>query len=165
MKTDALSGFISKLDKFSNMKNFGSKIANKVGERGVEIAYSEYNSLQRADVRTEKTTEPNKVKVVAKGVGLAFEEFGTGLVGQGTYKGNLPTETIAFESPKGDPQRTEGWVYYYPNKKTKVLGGWFAGKVFHRGQVAKAQMFNTSQRLKTEMSSIAKETIKEAIKQ
>ena len=164
MKTNALSNFITKLDKFSNMKNIGNKVANKIAERGVNIAYGEYNSSQRAEITTEKTTEQGKVKIVAKGVGLAFEEFGTGLVGQGTYKGNLPTETISFESPKGSPQHTEGWEYYYPNPKTKILGGWFAGKVFHRGQIAKAQMFNTSLKLRTEMANIAKETIKETMK-
>lgn len=164
MKSVALDNFMTKLGKFSKMKNISSKVANDIGERGVEIARELYHSPQRISVDVEETESPNKIKVVAKGHGIAFDEFGTGLVGQGTYKGQLPTETIEFESPKGSPQRTEGWVYYYPNPKTKIMGGWFAGKVFHRGQVAEAQMYNTTQQLKSEMVAIAKNTIKGIIK-
>lgn len=160
METKALNDFILKIQKFSKIKNIGAKVASQIAERGVEIARDEYRNSQRVILSVEKTNESNKLKIVAQGHGLAFDEFGTGLVGQGTYKGNLPTDAIEFESPKGFPQRTEGWVYYYPNRKTKILGGWFAGKVFHRGQVAQAQMYNTTQQLKSEMAEIAENTIK-----
>lgn len=160
MDTKALESFLFKIKRFSKLKNISSEVANNIAERGVDIAKAEYGHSQRVILSIEKTKEPNKLQIVAQGAGIAFDEFGTGLIGEGTYRGNLPTEPIEFESPKGFPQRTEGWVYYYPNRKTKILGGWFAGKVFHRGQVAQAQMYNTTQQLKSEMASIAENTIK-----
>lgn len=162
MKSKALDNFAKQINKFSKMQNIGNKVVDEIANRGVMVAQSEYSG-SRAVVEKEKTDESGKMKIVSKGKGLAFEEFGTGLVGKGTYDGNLPKETIEFESPKGVPQKTEGWEYYYPNPQTKVNGGWFAGKVFHKGQIAKAQMFNTSQQLRQEMKSIAKNTIKEMI--
>lgn len=157
----ALQNFRKKLNSYKSMGSITSTLAHRIADKGMEIAQEEYAD-RKVDISKEEI-EPGRVRVVAKGKGLAFDEFGTGLVGKGTYGGKLPTETIEFESPKGSPQSTQGWEYYYNNPKTKVDGGWYAGKVFHRGQPAKAQMFNTSLKLRDEMSKIAKELIKENV--
>lgn len=155
-----LQNFKRKVASYKSFDNVCDKVAQRIAERGLEIAQSEYGE-RKVDIQVLPGDADGNRKIVAKGRGLAFDEFGTGLVGQGTYGGNLPTETIEFESPKGSPQSTPGWEYYYPNPKTKVDGGWYAGKVFHRGQPAKAQMFNTSIKLKDEIGQIAKGIIKE----
>lgn len=158
-----LNNFMQKLTKYNKLGDAQESIVSAIAERGSQIARESYGD-RKVEINIEKTGQDGKRKIVVKGKKLVFDEFGTGLVGEGTYPGKLPTKTFEFESPKGEPQRTQGWVYYYPNKKTKIMGGWFAGKVFHRGQVAKAQMFLTSQQLKEEMTDIAKETFKEGNK-
>ena len=157
-----LQNFKKKVASYKNFDNVCERVAQRIADRGSEIAQSEYGE-RTVDIQVIQGEAEGSRKIVAKGRGLAFDEFGTGLVGQGTYEGNLPTETIEFESPKGSPQSTQGWEYYYPNPQTKVDGGWYAGKVFHRGQPAKAQMFNTSVKLKNEIKEIAKGIIKEDI--
>lgn len=157
-----LQNFKKKVASYKNFDNVCERVAQRIADRGSEIAQSEYGE-RTVDIQVIQGEAEGSRKIVAKGRGLAFDEFGTGLVGQGTYEGNLPTETIEFESPKGSPQSTQGWEYYYPNPQTKVDGGWYAGKVFHRGQPAKAQMFNTSVKLKDEIKEIAKGIIKEDI--
>lgn len=163
MEIKGLERFAKKVNKYSKTKNIGDTVAQKIAQRGKEIATNNYNESKRVIVRVEDGDAPNKKRIIAQGKGIAFDEFGTGLVGKGTYEGNLPKETISFESPKGSPQTTQGWEYYYPNAKTKVNGGWYAGKVFHRGQRAKAQMFNTSKQLRLELKSTANQVIKEII--
>lgn len=165
VNTSGLKRFISKVSKYRHMENLADEIAEKVAERGVEIAREKYFATN-VEITNQSSEIKGQRRIIVKGKGLAFLEFGTGLVGKGTYpdESKLPKETISFESPKGVPQSTDGWQYYYPNPKTKKDGGWYAGKVFHRGQTAGAQMFDTAQQLRAEMGDIGKEKIKEAIK-
>lgn len=161
-----LQRFKEKVASYNNFDNVCESIAQRIAERGVEIAKDEYSG-RTVDIQIRQGETYGNRKVVAKGSTLAFEEFGTGLKGKGTYEGNLPTDTIEFESPKGSPQSTQGWEYYYPNPQTKVNGGWYSGKTgrtFHRGQPAKAQMFNTSVKLRDEIKELAKEIIKGEVK-
>lgn len=164
MNLSGLDNFANKVKRYSKLGNLDEIIAEKIANRGVEIATEQYAGRKNTTIKSVVGETKNKRQVVAQGKGINFDEFGTGLVGKGTYEGKLPTETITFESPKGEPQQTQGWEYYYDNPKTKVNGGWYAGKVFHRGQPAKAQMFNTSKQLKNEIRETAKNTIKEMIK-
>lgn len=161
VNTSGLRRFIKKVSKYKDIGNLTDDIANKVAERGVEIAQGRYFS-SNVEIKNQETTVKGQRRLVVTGKGLNFMEFGTGLVGKGTYPDNekLPKETIHFESPKGEPQSTEGWEYYYPNPKTKKNGGWFANKVFHRGQVAGAQMWETAQQLRAEIGDIGKDEVK-----
>lgn len=165
MKSKALDNFQKRLESFSKLKNINQTLADKIAERGVELAKENYSGYERVSVDKQETEKPGKMQIIAKGKGLAFVEFGTGNTGEGTYpdKDMLPKDTIEFESPKGTPQKTQGYVYYYPNKKTKVNGGWYANGVFHKGQRAKAQMFYTSQQIRRECGEIVKETIREIL--
>ena len=154
-----LADISERLDKIDGGKMAGV-IAEALTERGEEIAKQQYGGTH---ITVESTSVSNgKSQIIAKGKGIAYMEFGTGLTGQGTYQGKLPDRTLTFESPKGIKQTTQGWVYNYPNKYTKPqgLGGWFFGATFTTGQVARAQMFNTGRQLHKEYIGIAKSALK-----
>lgn len=158
--SSGLNHLVKKLDKME-ISGTASAIAEAIADEGVSIARRKYRSAYpEAVVTKEISLETGNAKVIASGDKIAYLEFGTGLVGQGTYKGKLPTETITFKSPKdtpnreGVPQSTAGWVYYYDNPLTKVNGGWYYGGKFTEGQPAKAQMFETAQELKKNIKEI-----------
>lgn len=143
--------------KLYNIRNIAETATELIADNGEKIAKSEYAGIN--SVQVIKDIDGNSAVISANGDSVAYIEYGTGLVGQGTYKGDLPTQTLTFESPKrkaGDtrPPRvntTHGWEYYYDNPETKVLGGWFFGRGysnFTRGQVAGNQMFNAAKSLR-----------------
>ena len=84
---------------------------------------------------------------------MAFSEYGTGVVGKGTYEGELPTQKLEFESPSGVQQSTEGWQYNYRKEQGQTEMDW-------TGFRANAQMFKTSRRLQTELPSEIMKEIK-----
>ena len=165
MATDltGLKNFEKKIAKYSNSSN--NNIYKEVGKAGVEIAREEYGK-HKVELAFEVLGN-GVVRITATRKGLAYLEYGTGLVGKGTYKGSLPTQTLTFESPKnsGDYHTTQGWEYFYDNPKTKDRGGWWINeKVFTRGRVAGNQMFNTADRLNKELPKIVKGIIKKGVK-
>lgn len=147
-------------NKISNMSNSleVDRVAEALAERGKDIAEALYSSNNVQVSRTE--VRNGQAEIIASGKAVAYMEFGTGETGRGTYEGNLPTQTLVFESPKGKPQSTQGWVYNYPNRYTKLFNGWFFGKTFTTGQPAQAQMFKTHRQLQNEYVDIAKSVIK-----
>ena len=137
--------------KLQNIRNVSETATELIADNGEKIAKSEYAGIN--SVQVIKDIDGNSAVISANGDSVAYIEYGTGLVGQGTYKGDLPTQTLTFESPKdsGRINTTQGWEYYYDNPRTKVLGGWFFGRGysnFTRGQVAGNQMFNTAKSLR-----------------
>lgn len=137
--------------KLYNIRNIAETATELIADNGEKIAKSEYAGIN--SVQVIKDIDGNSAVISANGDSVAYIEYGTGLVGQGTYKGDLPTQTLTFESPKdsGRINTTQGWEYYYDNPRTKVLGGWFFGRGysnFTRGQVAGNQMFNTAKSLR-----------------
>ncbi len=144
------SGLENALNKIRKLKNINATdIAMAVAEKGKDLAQKKYGGT--SVVVTSETLGEGKSRITAKGKGVAFMEYGTGRVGEGTYKGTLPTQPISFESPKGEMQTTEGWQYYYDNPKTKITKdgqeGWEANGVFFTGQEAGAQMWKTANEL------------------
>lgn len=135
-------------------------VCKEVANLGVEICAEEYAKTGVNPTSITANINNNSVNLIAHGSHLAFSEYGTGLVGEGTYEGDLPTQTLIFESPKGEQQSTQGWEYYYNNPKTKIMGGWFYGNNFTQGQKAQAQMWKTSRRLREEMPKQIKEKLK-----
>lgn len=131
------------------------QIAEIVGETGVSFAKEEYGG-KTANIQAEN--RDYGVDVVARGKELAFMEYGTGIRGEGQYQGELPTETLSFESPKGQPRETKGWVYDYMKKLYNP------DKPSFQGFVPQAQMFKTSQRLRRDSSVIA-DKIRDKIKE
>ena len=137
--------------KLHNIRNIAETATELIADNGAKIDKSEYAGIN--SVQVIKDIDGNSAVISANGDSVAYIEYGTGLVGQGTYKGDLPTQTLTFESPKdsGRINTTQGWEYYYDNPRTKVLGGWFFGRGysnFTRGQVAGNQMFNTAKSLR-----------------
>lgn len=160
---NSLTNYIKRIDLYKNRFEKDT-IYDTVAEIGEEIANEEYLKTNFKPNSITAIKRNDGINVVATGEKIAYVEYGTGLVGQGTYLGKLPTETLTFESPKGYKQSTQGWEYYYDNPRTKVLGGWFYGtghKQFTRGQPAQAQMFYTARRFHNEIGGRLKSKIKE----
>lgn len=151
-----LNRFLKNLSKYRNSMDT-SKVSEIIGDIGVKIANEEYATSGVTPTEIRKEVNDNQVEIVAVGEHLAFTEFGTGIVGENTYQGNLPDESIKlqFESPKGVEQSTDGWVYNYRKKQNPdtVTKDW-------TGMKAKAQMFNTSQRFKEQAGEEIKNFIK-----
>lgn len=119
-----------------------------VAEKGRDIAQSKYSG----DVMvTTESLGGGKAKIIASGKDVAFYEFGVGTQGkESAYQGELPTQSITFQSA-GESHTTQGWEYNYPNPKTKRdMGngvGWFYGGKFTDGKPAQAQMWQTANEL------------------
>lgn len=149
VKRNDLDRYYSKLKTITSGE-LGEKVVDLLVNEGTREAQSQYS-----DTHFQVASQKDELKgtIIASGSGIAYVEYGTGLVGEGTYEGELPTQTLTFESPKGSggTHTTQGWEYYYDNPQTKVLGGWFFGKGhrnFTRGRVAGMQMFNTAKSLR-----------------
>ena len=144
-----LSGLKNVRDKLQRLKAItDDDIVMAVAERGKELAQEKYSG---DIVVTTENIGNGKAKVIASGEKVAFYEFGYGVEGRDSaYQGQLPTESITFESA-GNTHTTQGWEYYYPNSKTKrTVGGqqgWFHNKEFVTGQPAQAQMWRTANEL------------------
>lgn len=147
-----LNTFMKRLQnlKTSNT-NKANILADKIADKGVQIASEKYGG-EKVVVSKIPATQ-GKSSVVAKGEKVSFMEFGTGVMGKGTYdKSKLPTEIITFESPVGQPQSTKGWQYNYRKEQGQTDRDW-------KGFEAKAQMFHTAQQLRQEIPQIVAQEI------
>lgn len=83
-----------------------------------------------------------------------YVEFGTGVVGSGTYKGELPS-SWAYDTRKTpalhDPDDPERWFYF-----NEVFGEWVPTK----GQEAHAFMAQAAEAMKRDMPTVIKEVFK-----
>lgn len=118
-----------------------------------------YDVLNRRYSTTEfsvdkPVTEKGKCVIYARGEGIAFDEFGTGFYAKGSYKGELPTQTLTFVSADY-VQTTDGWEYYYtwqgdpkknPKREYEGVKGWFTKKegspYFHTGNSASNRFYD-----------------------
>lgn len=151
--------------KINGLKNLkiptNEELAFAIAQKGKDIADNYYAGAS-VNVMVENG---NPAKVVAEGQQVRYLEYGTGSQGAlSGYEGNLPTEPITFESPKGDLQTTQGWKYNYRNPKTKVVEmgqiGWYFGGKFTTGRPAEAQMWKTARDLREQAKSIVMDSIK-----
>lgn len=158
-----LSKFLGKL---GNVEQTAIKsVLKRVEDFGVKEAKSQYNTNpdKKSSIVVTSSIVGDEVTITAQGKHIAYLEYGTGTVGDGTYDGKLPTQPLTFMSPKEHKDKdgtllpgvwhtTNGWVYNYPNKDTKHDGGWsykLGDKtIFTKGRKAQAQMFNTAQEIK-----------------
>lgn len=137
------------------VNNTSEKKNAKLGYASI-VAYDVLNKHYGAtDFTVENPIfEDGKSVIYVKGENIAFDEFGTGFYAKGSYKGELPTQTLVFESA-GVTQTTNGWDYYYtwqgdPKKKPKReydgVKGWFTKKegspYFHTGKKASNRFYN-----------------------
>lgn len=172
MATDlkGLRDFRRKITAFgSSSQNIERELVREVVDKGCDIARTEYADID--GVAVSGAYGNNTGQVIASGKEVAFIEFGTGRVGEGTYpETHLPTGTISFEDASGTMQSTSGWQYYYPSKYKRVSKktgeeGWFhkpdgeKEAKFYTGQQAGMQMYRTAQRLKMACKAIIKNKI------
>lgn len=156
IRKNNLNKFLERLSKSGKSIN-PNGIADIVGNVAVNVTKEEYAITGVAPNEIRKEINGNQVEIVAVGEHLAFTEFGTGVLGEGTYSGDLPAKSVKlqFESPKGIQQSTDGWVYNYRKKQNpdNVEKDW-------KGMPAKAQMFNASQRLSEQLGEEIKNNLK-----
>lgn len=122
-----------------------------------------------------KVSEPQYydggLNIYATGRYISFDEFGTGIYAKGSYKGDLPTQTITFTTAIGvdgsgktirGQKSTKGWEYYYPNDYTKDLvdgrlGWWTGGNLgFQEGKVASNRFYDACQIIKAKIKEDSK---------
>lgn len=142
VKHNDLDRYYSKLKNLTS-GDLGTKVVDLLVDRGVQEANVQYN-----ETHFEVTSEKDEAKgtIIASGKGIAYDEYGTGLVGDGTYEGETPQSGVPI---------TGKWDYYYDSPH-KILGGWFFGKdykSFTRGKVASMRMFNTAKSLREYVQS------------
>lgn len=161
VKKNNLVRFMNRLNKSKNKLN-EDRIFESAESIAIKTMTEEYEKSSVDPDAITSDINGNVLEITAVGEKLPFSEFGTGMTGYGTYDGDLPKQTLTFESPEGEQQSTQGWKYFYDNEKTKdyARGGWYLGKRFTTGQVAEAQVFKTARRLETELASGLKEEIK-----
>ena len=130
------------------LKNF-YKAMEMLCQEAQIYAQQEYSQYGRTDITVGYDNEGKRATIYAKSIvnndenpsQIAFYEFGTGRVGEGTYQGNLPTSGVPL---------TSSWHYYYPSKakrtsRTTGEEGWWWDNTFQRGIQAEAEMWKTSQ--------------------
>lgn len=83
---------------------------------------------------------------------IGYLEFGTGVKGEGSYKGTLPTQNINFVSPSYGQITTNGWQYYYAYQQGLSQKQW-------QGSQAKAQMWNTAKYLRENAVAIINQVL------
>ena len=149
---NGLDKYLQKVMPYKRKFN-ADKILRLVANISVDIASAEYEKTGVKPQFIQADISEQGVELMAKGEHLAFSEYGTGVVGSGTYEGELPTQTLKFESPQGVEQSTEGWQYNYRKEQGQTDKDW-------TGFVANAQMFKTSRRLQEELPSEIRKEIK-----
>lgn len=137
-----LQNFANKLNNYNAKNGLDEKIADKVANKGAEIAQKNWVSGVVINIKGNKT----KKSIIATDVNLAnptiaYREFGTGIQGEGKYEGELPTQNITFTDKQGKTWTTQGWEYHYRYNQT------LQGKPF-QGQTPKMPMFNTAKELR-----------------
>ena len=164
-KQGGLNRFAKRLEVHSN-ENFADAVANAMANEGKNIADFEYSLSGISDIKVDvQHVGIGELKIVAIGDNVSYIEFGVGEYAKGTYQGNLPKHPITFEIPKGKPQTTNGWEYYYTNNDTKkTIGGqhgWFIKNgVFVTGHPAGNQLFYTAKSLRENEAEIVKSVLK-----
>lgn len=92
----------------------------------------------------------DRAQVTANGEAVAFFEFGTGRVGEGTY----PDDT---KLPESGVPITGNWEYYYPSASKATRNGeegWFFGASWQTGRHAEHEMWDLSLAVKEEVPKI-----------
>lgn len=137
VKKNQLENFSKKLIGFAQHRNMADDLASVIAENGEKIAKS-----NAGGIAVSVQGSANTRQITMSGVGLRYTEFGTGIIGEGTYDGSLPTETIKFTS--GDKEwETKGWQYAYRNKQQPKLY-----PKPHKGRIADMPMYRTSVELR-----------------
>jgi hypothetical protein len=148
-----LSGLKHFMDRVQNYGNLLKDFRNAmelICEDARRYAESEYAQYGHSDITVSYDNGGTMATIYARGEQVAFFEFGTGDVGNGTYP---DTSKI----PQSGVPITSSWVYYYdsPAKRTSHgVRGWFWDNKFRKGNQAEAEMWKTSQYIQTRARQI-----------
>lgn len=164
IKTDSsqLNNLIDVLTKYQGLKD--TKVMQKIVDRGVELLKEE---ASRADFKFGEGRDiingmygvvesPTSGYIANDSGKMAFVEFGTGLVGQGTS--GFDTNALGWKYAV-DPEKGTGWWYPVDSQPPKgqpqyfdeITGQWYA---FTKGQEAKNIFYNATQRLQKELPTL-----------
>lgn len=150
-----LKHFIGVLGAYEQaLKNFESAM-KEICVKASIYAESRYSYYGHSSITVSFSPKGKRATIYAKGTAIAFFEFGTGEVGEGTYNGELPQSGVPI---------TTKWDYYYlpsehKGEKNNQLGWWW-GNAFIRGIEAEAEMWDTAQFIKRESGKIMQDYFK-----
>lgn len=155
-----LDRFLGKLKNYNKQGDLAKRVADKVAQKGSEIASRNWGGGVVIEVRGKDT----QYSIVAIDMNkehptIAYREFGTGIQGKGTYKGELPKDPITFTTLyNGEPTTVTvpEWVYNYRKEYFKWTDtDW-------KGMVAQMPMFNTAKELREYIKTDLAKDIKES---
>lgn len=139
-----------------NTQSLAEKIVIAFCNKGSEYAQSLYGG--ESITVQPKSISGNRGSIVAidsKGekATIGYLEFGTGVRGEGSYEGTLPTQDITFEAYNRQVT-VDKWTYNYaynyePQLRTTQV----------QGATAQAQMWNTAKYLRENAVAIIKQVL------
>ncbi len=146
--SEEISKAIGKLSQTSNVVKATKEFMQTLIDDGVEYA-RDIVPVDTGDLRDgisgEVVASGTKItgKVIARSDHAAYVEYGTGVVGEGTY-----------------PADTNGYEYNVPSMWKDVTGGWYYGedyRIYTHGHVANPFMFRTANEMRRRSVEIAKD--------
>ena len=153
---DGLHNFRKKLNSLAisseTISKILSKILNRIAKISIEYAQRFFN---KGTVEFYPEYYKNGVRIFAEGDEIAYVEFGTGELGNGSYEGQLPENQISFYSSRfgRDIVLDYGWTYSYANKIDETKPTW-------EGFEAQAPMWKTAQHMREVIPQIIREVLK-----
>ena len=141
-----LMHFADKLNNYNKKGDLAQRVAEKIAEKGKQIASANWGNGVIIEIQGKNT----QLSIVAIDMDkehptIAYREFGTGVIGKGTYEGNLPQNPITFTTMyNNEPTQVTvpQWIYNY----RKDYFGWT--DTDWQGMVAQMPMFNTAKELR-----------------
>lgn len=156
VKTDltGLNNFKKRLESIIT-ETLAEKIVKALCEYGANYAQGMYGS-ESITVTAENVSSVGGSIIAKDSKGekatIGYLEFGTGVKGEGSYKGTLPTQNINFVSPSYGQITTNGWQYYYAYQQGLSQKQW-------QGSQAQSQMWNTAKYLRENAVAIIKQVL------
>lgn len=120
-------------------------LCSQLAEIGVAAAQGTVRSSMMgvaASIRAERNGEVGYI-VIADDEEAAFLEFGTGVMGEGTYPGELPPEwgyDLRWTPQAHDPKHPEKWFYYDEENRRRWTWGLVADGFMFVGSETMRQM-------------------------
>lgn len=149
-----LHNFKKRLENIST-QTLAEKIVKALCEYGANYAQGMYGS-ESITVIAENMSSVGGSIIAKDSKGekatIGYLEFGTGVRGEGSYEGTLPTQNINFVSPSYGQITTNGWQYYYAYQQGLSQKQW-------QGSQAKAQMWNTAKYLRENAVAIINQVL------
>ena len=149
-----LNNFKKRLESIST-QTLAEKIVKALCEHGANYAQGMYGG-ESITVTAENVSSVGGSIIAKDSRGekaiIGYLEFGTGVKGEGSYKGTLPTQNINFVSPSYGQITTNGWQYYYAYQQGLSQKQW-------QGSQAKSQMWNTAKYLRENAVAIISQAL------